>query len=134
MKREFQISFSSTVPEIEDLTFYGIPTQRIVEFQRVIRQPNLTVWEGSDKKLYSASVRCRGHYGFGRGSTDDYIRAAHKLGRITKAQADKHFKDADDFEAKKKRCELANTFIHQAAKLGIELSQKQLRALKKHKE
>lgn len=130
MKRPLSISFSSTVTEFENLRFYAFPKDKAVDVAKIAQSNGYTVYADKDGTLYSAYVRHSGHYVFGRGTADNFVRCAAKLGLITKQQAKKHLSDASEHDKKQDEIRRANDFRSAAKRLGVVLNKRQLSKLK----
>lgn len=130
MKIRF-ISTSSPIQKIEDLRFFAIPKDRVINVTKIARHGNVTLYLADDQRIFSSSVTHSGHYCFGRGFFDDFLRAAAKLGVVTNKEVQEHLKAATLHDKGRVAREKVVRLKDLAHKLGIILTKKQLIQLDK---
>lgn len=129
--KDYSLSLMSNVPEIARLRFFSVPRDKALDVVKIARHANTTIYIDRAGRMYSIGVTFSGSYVYGTSRMDDYVRCCAKLGMITRAQMEKHFKHAKEADRQRRLREIRKEFTAQAARLGIVLTKKQEKQLTK---
>lgn len=110
--------FNSIVPDVEKLVFEPLSARKPVA-GKVCRIDRVLVVVTDKGRIYSSQVAHRFFYTRGTGMFRETFEALHRLGRITKAQADAHLADVQAIRDAQNKDHMASTISRYAEELGM---------------
>ncbi len=118
-------TFGSPVESIRKLRVHTVPTSGI-NAKKAVRIGKTVLILGNNGKLYSNDSRNACYMLGSEGWVTNVIRAAHRLGFVSKEELESHLKANKEAAKKRNRKEAATMLRHYAKELGVPLTQEQL--------